>query len=71
MFSNLMLSVKNDIGFSINELLLNKITIDDYYEKYCFYFGKINRKSPKGHASVQKWNTEYLMEFIRDVYKYD
>lgn len=63
MASNIMLSINNNIGFSINDLLLKKITIDEYEKKYQEYFLKIERKSPYNDASVQKNNARYFTEF--------
>lgn len=68
MGSNLMYSINRDFGFSINDLINQKITLDIYRDKYEAYFEAINRKSPKGHANVHRWNAQYFIEFINDVY---
>ena len=68
-FSNIMLSIKNDIGFSINDLLNNKITLNEYESNYVEYFTKISRKSPKGHASVHKWNARFFIDYIKNIDK--
>ena len=69
MASNVMLSINNDIGFSINDLLTGKITIDEYEKKYIDYFIKIGRKSAMNHASVQKNNARYFIDFFNSQYK--
>jgi DNA/RNA endonuclease YhcR with UshA esterase domain len=61
-----MYSVNRDCGFSINDLILNKISLDQYEEKYVKYFETIHRKSPTNHAGVQKNNAKYFLEFIND-----
>ena len=68
MGSNLMYSINRDCGFSINDLINKNITLDVYRDKYEAYFETINRKSPKQHANVHKWNAQYFIEFINDVY---
>ena len=68
MGSNLMYSINRACGFSINDLINQKITLDIYRDKYEAYFETINRKSPKGHANVHRWNAQYFIEFINDVY---
>lgn len=66
--SNLMYSINRDCGFSINDLINQKTTLDIYRDKYEAYFETINRKSPKVHANVHRWNAQYFIEFINDVY---
>ena len=66
-FSNVMLSIKNNIGFSINDLINKTITVDEYQDKYENYFKIIGRKSPKGHASVHKWNAKFFLEYYNDI----
>ncbi|MFA7107302.1 MAG: hypothetical protein WC154_08375 [Candidatus Izemoplasmatales bacterium] len=68
MFSNIMLSINNSIGFSINDLILKRISLEDYYKKYIDYFTVINRRSPIGHASVHKNNAKYFLEFVKENY---
>jgi len=68
MGSNVMYTVNRDCGFSINDLINERITLDVYRDKYEQYFETINRKSPSGHANVQKWNAQYFIEFIKDDY---
>jgi len=68
MGTNIMYSINRDCGFSINDLINNRITLDTYRDKYEAYFETIHRKSPKGHANVHKWNAQYFIEFINDVY---
>ncbi len=64
MASNVMYSINNNMGFSINDLLSGKLTLDEYREKYEEYFEKIGRKSPKGHSHVQKGCAKYFLEFF-------
>ncbi len=66
--SNVMYTINRDCRFSINDLINERITLDAYRDKYEQYFETINRKSPSGHADVQKWNAHYFVEFINDVY---
>ena len=68
MGSNVMYTINRDCGFSINDLINERITLDVYRDKYEQYFGTINRKSPYGHANVQKWNAQYFIEFIKADY---
>ncbi len=68
MSSNVMLSINNDIGFSINDLINKKITLDEYENLYIEYFTQIERKSPSSHASVQKNNAKYFIEFYNNFY---
>ncbi len=68
MGSNVMYTINRDCGFSINDLINKRITLDVYRDKYEQYFETINRKSPSGHANVQKWNAQYFIEFIKDDY---
>lgn len=67
MGSNIMYSINRDCGFSINDLINNKLTLDMYRDKFESYFETIHRKSPKGHANVHKWNAQYFIEFINDI----
>jgi hypothetical protein len=67
MSSNAMYSINRDCGFSINHLIEGKITLDEYRDCYEQYFEKILRKSPKGHANVQKWCARYFIEFINEM----
>lgn len=69
MVSNVMLSVNNQIGFSINDLITGAITLDNYEKKYIEYFESINRKSPKGHAGVQRNNAVYFLEYFNEINK--
>jgi hypothetical protein len=66
--SNIMYTINRDCGFSINDLINGRITLDAYRDKYEQYFEIINRKSPSGHANVQKWNAQYFIEFIHDCF---
>lgn len=68
MGSNVMYTINRDCGFSINDLISKRITLDEYRDKYEQYFEVIKRKSPSGHANVQKWDAQYFMEFINDMY---
>jgi hypothetical protein len=68
MASNVMYTINQNRGFSLNELINKEITLDEYRDKFEQYFEKINRKSPSGHANVQKWGAQYFLEFISDVY---
>jgi hypothetical protein len=65
MASNVMYSINRDMGFSINDLIMKRMSIDEYVRKYTEYFHKINRKSPLGHAKVQQWCASYFIEYIR------
>lgn len=67
MASNVMYTINKNRGFSLNELINNEITIDEYRDKFELYFERISRKSPSGHASVQKWGAQYFLEYISDV----
>jgi hypothetical protein len=67
MASNVMYTINQNRGFSLNELINNEITLDEYRDKFELYFEKINRKSPSGHANVQKWGAQYFLEFVSDV----
>ena len=66
--SNIMLSIKNNIGFSINDLILGEILLDEYEKRYIIYFESINRKSPTNHAKVHVWNAYFFLEFINETY---
>lgn len=68
MASNVMYTINQNRGFSLNELINNEITLDEYRDKFEQYFEKINRKSPSGHANVQKWGAQYFIEYISDIY---
>ncbi|MDX9692152.1 MAG: hypothetical protein RBT45_06815 [Acholeplasmataceae bacterium] len=67
MASNIMYSINRDIGFSINDLLYNHLEMDEYVEKYTKYFESIKRKSPRGHAHVQKWCATYFLEYFNSI----
>lgn len=68
MYTNIMLSINNNIGFSINDLIFNNITLEQYKQNYIKVFEKRNRKNPKGHASVQVWCAKYFLKFIESKY---
>lgn len=65
MYSNVMYSINNEIGFSINDLISEKITIKEYEDLYIRRFDEIKRKSPTGHAKVQVGCAKYFLEFAR------
>ncbi|MBN2797304.1 MAG: hypothetical protein JXR88_17970 [Clostridia bacterium] len=71
MASNVMYTINQNRGFSLNELVNHEITLDEYRDKFEQYFEKINRKSPRGHADVQRWGAQYFMEHISDIYLKD
>ena len=69
MASNVMYTINQNRGFSLNELLNNEITLDEYRDKFEIYFKTINRKSPSGHANVQKWGAQYFLEYFDEVHR--
>lgn len=69
MASNVMYTINQNRGFSLNELINDEITIEEYRDKFELYFEKIKRKSPIGHANVQKWGAQYFLEYINDVHR--
>jgi len=68
MASNVMYTINQNRGFSLNELINNEISLEEYRDKFERYFETINRKSPSGHANVQKWGAQYFLEYINDVH---
>ncbi len=69
MASNVMYTINQNRGFSLNELINDQITLDEYCDKFEKYFETINRKSPSGHANVQKWGAQYFLEYIVDIFR--
>jgi len=69
MASNVMYTINQNRGFSLNELINKEITLDEYRDKFELYFETINRKSPSGHANVQKWGAQYFLEYIEELHR--
>lgn len=69
MASNVMYTINQNRGFSLNELINDEISLDEYRDKFELYFKTIDRKSPSGHANVQKWGAQYFLEYITDIQK--
>jgi len=69
MASNVMYTINQNRGFSLNELINNEISLDEYRDKFEQYFETINRKSPSGHANVQKWGAQYFLEYFDTIHR--
>lgn len=69
MASNVMYTINQNRGFSLNELINSEITLDEYRDKFEQYFKKIKRKSPSGHANVQKWGAQYFLDYIDEIHR--
>ncbi len=63
MGSNVMYTINQGCELTIDDLVHNKISIDQYEQFLVNRFTKKGRKDPIGHAKVQRGEAIYFLEF--------